>query len=521
VIGNRGQECLDDIQAIALAAGWCADVNEGNPRHLLIQQEVTTTDHVLSQEAFEGRVYCIEVPTHVFLVRSKGKSVWTGNSSRHGQKGTVGMLYRQEDMPFTADGTVPDIIINPHAIPSRMTIAQLMECIMGKACAALGTYGDATPFTGTSVEDISRELQKCGLERYGNEIMYNSRSGEQMATTIFIGPTYYQKLKHIVSNKVHCLTPDHEVLTMDGWVPIGHVTIHDKVATLDHDKLVYTRPLDVLEFAYDGFVYLVNSDHVDLAVTSEHKMYVSLDQGRTFGLHVVKDLIGKEAVYKKDADWDSDEFDIETIKHETLNLDEPLPSWVWALNKEHVNELLTFLKSKLVSTNTDVERLSLHAGTFANATVRPEQMTCSHYQGPVHCLQVPSEVFYVRRNGKACWTGNSRNNNGPVVRLTHQPAEGRARDGGLRLGEMEVECNLAHGISSFLKERLMECSDNYRIHVCKRCGIMATVNPENNIYSCKPCNNTTNFAELRIPYSCKLLMQEIQTMSIGTRFITN
>lgn len=142
------------------------------------------------------------------------------------------------------------------------------------------------------------------------------------------------------------------------------------------------------------------------------------------------------------------------------------------------------------------------------------------YEGPVYCLQVPSEVFYVRRNGKPCWTGNSRSSNGPVVLLSRQPAEGRSREGGLRLGEMEVECNWAYGVSQFLKERMMECSDNYRVFICKKCGLMANVNPEKNIFVCKACRNTTDFSQVRIPYAMKLLAQEVQTMSIACRYIT-
>lgn len=238
-------------------------------------------------------------------------------ASRSAQKGTCGMLYNQEDMPFTTTGLVPDIILNPHAIPSRMTIAQLMECIMGKACASLGTFGDASPFTDLTVEDIAKALDKCGMERYGNEIMYNSRTGEMMNTEIFIGPTYYQRLKHMVADKSH-----------------------------------------------------------------------------------------------------------------------------------------------------------------------------------------------------------SRASNGPIVSLTRQPAEGRARDGGLRLGEMEVECNWAHGTMQFLKERFMDASDNYRVFICKKCGMMANVNPESKIYECRPCNNHACFSQIRIPYACKLLFQEVQTMGIGAKFLT-
>jgi hypothetical protein len=144
-----------------------------------------------------------------------------------------------------------------------------------------------------------------------------------------------------------------------------------------------------------------------------------------------------------------------------------------------------------------------------------------HYTGPVWCLQVPGEVFYVRRNGKAVWTGNSRSNNGPVVMMTRQPAEGRARDGGLRLGEMEVECKWAHGCMQFTKERFMECSDNFKIYVCRGCKMPATAaNPDKNIWLCKSCNNTTDFSEVHLPYACKLMFQEIQTMNIAARFTT-
>lgn len=106
-----------------------------------------------------------------------------------------------------------------------------------------------------------------------------------------------------------------------------------------------------------------------------------------------------------------------------------------------------------------------------------------------------------------------------MVLMTRQPAEGRARDGGLRLGEMELECLWAHGMLYFLKERFMECSDNYRVHVCLKCGLPATVNPEAGIYFCRACRNITEFAEVRIPYAAKLLLQEVQTMAIGARFI--
>lgn len=230
------------------------------------------------------------------------------------QKGTIGMTYLQQDMPFSKAGIVPDIIMNPHAIPSRMTIGQLMECIMGKACCHIGSYGDSTPFTDCSVESIAKVLEKSGMERYGNEILYNGRTGEMMHTEIFIGPTYYQRLKHMVSDKMH-----------------------------------------------------------------------------------------------------------------------------------------------------------------------------------------------------------SRGNNGPVVLITRQPAEGRARNGGLRFGEMERDALVAHGASAFLKERMMDTSDNYRVFICRQCGLLCTANPDKNIFKCTQCKNSADIVQVRIPYSMKLLIQELMTMGVAPR----
>ena len=238
-------------------------------------------------------------------------------SSRHGQKGTIGMVYNAEDMPFSKDGIVPDIIINPHAVPSRMTIAQLIECILGKVCCETGNLGNATAFDRINVENISEMLLKSGHERYGNEVLYNGLTGEQMHTSIFMGPTYYQRLKHMSGDKIH-----------------------------------------------------------------------------------------------------------------------------------------------------------------------------------------------------------SRSS-GPIVTMTRQPAEGRSSHGGLRFGEMERDCMIAHGSSSFLKERLMDVSDKYHIYVCNQCGISSVSNRDINKYECKSCNNYTSFKRINIPYSCKLLIQELQSMSIGARLITN
>jgi len=192
-------------------------------------------------------------------------------ASRHGQKGTIGITYRQEDMPFTREGIVPDLIINPHAIPSRMTIAHLIECQLSKVSSLRGLEGDATPFTDVTVDSVSKLLRDHGYQSRGFEIMYHGHTGRKLVAQVFLGPTYYQRLRHMVDDKIH-------------------------------------------------------------------------------------------------------------------------------------------------------------------ARAR-----------------------------------------GPVQILTRQPVEGRARDGGLRFGEMERDCMISHGAAAFLKERLFEVSDAFRVHVCDICGLMTPV----------------------------------------------
>ena len=124
-------------------------------------------------------------------------------SSRHGQKGTIGNTLSEVDMPFAANGLRPDIIINPHAIPSRMTIGQLKETILGKVLLQLGLYGDGTSFNDFPIKDICKLLTKNNFEKHGNEILMNGMTGEQLETSIFMGPVFYQRLKHMVRDKQH------------------------------------------------------------------------------------------------------------------------------------------------------------------------------------------------------------------------------------------------------------------------------------------------------------------------------
>ncbi len=153
-------------------------------------------------------VMVTEAPSGNRLVKIKVRSpkvpeVGDKFASRHGQKGVIGLLLKQEDMPFTKDGIVPDLILNPHAIPSRMTAGHLLETLGGKASALDGKLMDGTAFSGNTEEDYVKVLTAHGFDVHGEEWLYDGITGQKMKVKLFIGPVYYQRLHHLVSNKIH------------------------------------------------------------------------------------------------------------------------------------------------------------------------------------------------------------------------------------------------------------------------------------------------------------------------------
>lgn len=124
-------------------------------------------------------------------------------ATRHGQKGVIGLIEDEENMPFTKDGVTPDIVINPHCIPSRQTVGQLLEVVSGKVSALQGKKVDGSPFTGSSEGDIRERLRDLGFRSDGKEVLYNGMTGEKMEAEIFQGIVYYEKLSHMVANKIH------------------------------------------------------------------------------------------------------------------------------------------------------------------------------------------------------------------------------------------------------------------------------------------------------------------------------
>ena len=162
------------------------------------------------QSGFVDKAFITEGEEGYRLAKVRVRDTRTPNigdkfCSRCGQKGTIGLVIPEQNMPYTADGIRPDIIINPHALPSRMTIGQLVETLMGKACSLLGGFGDCTAFAnkGQKATRFGEILSNLGYASSGNEILYNGETGEALSAPIFIGPTYYMRLKHMVKDKIN------------------------------------------------------------------------------------------------------------------------------------------------------------------------------------------------------------------------------------------------------------------------------------------------------------------------------
>ena len=208
-------EYVDGNDVIIGKVTMLKDAIEGEPKardlsKLIRMNESGIVDKIYKNQNGDGYAFC-----KVRVRSDRIPEIGDKFSSRHGQKGTIGMTYKQEDMPYTKDGIVPDLIVNPNAIPKRMTIAQFIECVFGKVGVLSGSEMDATPFRKTNVEDISPILEELGYNGAGTEVLYNGKTGEQIKANIFIGPTFYYRLKHLVEDKIHGrATGPYQLLTM-------------------------------------------------------------------------------------------------------------------------------------------------------------------------------------------------------------------------------------------------------------------------------------------------------------------
>ncbi len=284
-------------------------------------------------------------------------------ASSYSQKGTCGLLLHRADMPFTSEGIQPDLIINSHCLPSRMTVGHVLEMLVSKYSALGGHRTDCTPFEPVNMDEVRKGLKEYGYEEHGYEYLYNGMTGIKTRDMIYIGPCYYMRLKHMVNDKVHCLDYETEVLTLDGWKNGKDILKTDKIATLNIEtkKTEYHTSNDILHYdGYNGEIYYIKNKHIDLAITNEHRVLIN-NNG----------------------------------KYELVEINK-------MLNK----------KFMLVKENLECVEIDM------NLDLVIKVLDC-----PVFCLMVPNEVFYIRRNGKTCWTGNSRAR-GPMTLLTHQPPEG-------------------------------------------------------------------------------------------------
>lgn len=259
------------------------------------------------------------------------------------EKGTIGLTMNQSDMPFTEEGISPDLIINPHCIPKRMTVGQLVECLVGKVAALKGVEADGTPFNDINIEQVKDELEKLGYERNATEYVYCGLTGQRLKIPVFIGPTYYQRLKHLVMDKMHCLREDKtELLTLNGWKKYNEFTKDDAIATLIDGKLVYEKPKEIYYYPnFNDKLYHISNSSIDMDVTMNHRMWVSKIYGRKeewklhdFEFEYAKDIMGKPRRYKKDAEWDAPNYQFVLPKlvdgnkhtHEAIQVD--MNSWI-------------------------------------------------------------------------------------------------------------------------------------------------------------------------------------------------
>lgn len=485
------REDIGTINADTLSVRIIKTKNEPEMNHGHVHQQDGQSEE---KYMYKGIVGCLEVPSHVFMIRQNNKNVWIGNCSRFGQKGTMGIQMAGIDMPHNKDGLKPDIILNPNAIPSRQTVGQLLESLIGKTAALDCCEADGTPFEDYDMTKIEKRLEELGYDPKGYEELYNGMTGEKLKVKIFYGPTFYQRLKHMVEDKIHCLTEDHEVLTLNGWKSIKDITVNDQVATLDNGELKYSNPTQIHHYEnYSGKMYEIENSAISLNVTTNHRMFVSHDKNK-YELVNAEEIVGKPIFYKKNClninvGIEDNEFEklITTIHY---NLYE-FPDNIQLLSQKQSAELLLkYLTINDISDDTNqnynentlhmikinkneqlhvidmLSKLALNSGValnfsltavefkgpsnyyevvrivdnhipshnnldiynkyYNNDIMKNELTIIEHvydYTGPVYCISVQSEVFYIRRNGKTLWTGNSRPR-GPKTSLVRQPPEG-------------------------------------------------------------------------------------------------
>ena len=294
--------------------------------------------------SFEGKK---QKMVHLYLAEKRRIQVGDKMAGRHGNKGIVSQILPREDMPYLPDGSPIDMILNPLGVPSRMNVGQIYECLLGLAAKYLGQSFRIRPFDEIYGAEASRTLTFSSLYKArlktghkwlfnpkspGKMKIYDGRTGTSFHQTVTVGISYILKLVHLVDDKVHCLTPDHDVLTTDGWVPVDKITIFHKVATLEPltGQLVYQSPSKIFTYPnYNGSLYHIQNSNMDLLVTPNHRMFVKPGNNRSntfadYKLLEAKDLIGKHVQYLKNAQWNKKnyQFSLPSIISNSLDVPE-------------------------------------------------------------------------------------------------------------------------------------------------------------------------------------------------------
>jgi hypothetical protein len=243
----KSKQFADDLSRLALHAGFAANVTQDASSYL-VQITRNTTPYVHNSQCkvvhYTGRVYCVEVPGHVFYTRRNGKPSWTGNSSRTGNKGIIGNLMSRSDMPRCSDGLTPDILVNAHSIPSRMAVNQILECLMGQIGAMSGKFMDATSFSDLNTDELIAEFERLGGKYHGHRRMYN-RHGEALDTMVFIGPTRYQQLQKLVQRekRANASGPSSNLTKQPTEGKLGGLRLGEMEVSvmMSHGSMIYTR----------------------------------------------------------------------------------------------------------------------------------------------------------------------------------------------------------------------------------------------------------------------------------------
>ena len=267
---------------------------------------------------------------HIYLAEKRKIQVGDKMSGRHGNKGILSLILPKQDLPYLPDGTSIEMILNPLGVPSRMNVGQIYECLLGLSGKYLGENFKIFPFDEIYGAEASRSFvyyklyearKKTGKKwlfnpnNPGKIHLFDGRTGECFDQPVTIGQAYMLKLVHLVDEKIHCLTCDHEVLTEHGWIAISEVQTIDKVATLNSEnELVYACPAKVWHYDnYDSQLYHIETQEICLTVTMNHRMWVSTVHTRKkicsdYKLVEARHLVGKHVRYLKSTEWVQPDF---------------------------------------------------------------------------------------------------------------------------------------------------------------------------------------------------------------------